>query len=136
MKPRLDLTQVSSGALNAMLGLEAFVAQSHIERPLFELVRMRASQINGCAHCLDMHSKDARSIGETEQRLYVLPGWREAPFYDERERAALEWTEAVTRSAEDAEDLVLANVEEYVAMRRRGREDYRKGRTRRLAELG
>ena len=68
---------------------------------LIALVDIRVSQINGCAYCLDMHSKDARSIGETEQRLYVLPGWREAPFYDERERAALEWTEAVTRIADE-----------------------------------
>ena len=67
---------------------------------LLELVRMRASQINGCAFCLDMHSKDARAAGETEQRLYCLPAWRETPFYSERERAALEWTEAVTLVSE------------------------------------
>ena len=96
MKSRLDLTQVSSGALNAMLGLEACIAKSGIERPLMELVRMRASQINGCAYCLDMHSKDARAAGETEQRLYALDAWRETPFYSARERAALAWTEALT----------------------------------------
>src|SRR5574340_617221 len=74
-----------------------FGLRSGLERSLLELVKMRASQINGCAYCLDMHSKDARASGETEQRLYVLPAWREAPFYSERERAALAWTEAVTR---------------------------------------
>lgn len=100
MKSRLDLTQVSSGALNAMLGLEACIAKSGIERPLIELVRMRASQINGCAYCLDMHSKDARAAGETEQRLYALDAWRETPFYSARERAALAWTEALTLIAD------------------------------------
>ena len=97
MKSRLDLTQVSSGALNAMLGLEACIAKSGIERPLMELVRMRASQINGCAYCLDMHSKDARAAGETEQRLYLLAAWRETTFYSQRERAALAWAEALTQ---------------------------------------
>ena len=100
MKSRLDLTQVSPGALNAMLGLEACLAKSGIERPLMELVKMRASQINGCAYCLDMHSKDARAAGETEQRLYALDAWRETPFYSARERAALAWTEALTRIAD------------------------------------
>jgi AhpD family alkylhydroperoxidase len=79
-----------------MAALEHFVMSCGIERPLLELVKMRASQINGCAYCLDMHSKDARALGETEQRLYLLNAWREAPFYSERERAALEWTEAIT----------------------------------------
>ena len=77
--------------------LESYVRRCGLPQTLLELVRMRVSQINGCAHCLDMHSKDARANGETEQRLYVLSVWRETPFYDERERAALEWTEAVTR---------------------------------------
>jgi AhpD family alkylhydroperoxidase len=83
-----------------MAGLEAYVKESSIEAPLRELVKMRASQINGCAYCLDMHSKDARAAGETEQRLYVLPAWEEAPFYTDRERAALAWTEAVTLVSE------------------------------------
>jgi AhpD family alkylhydroperoxidase len=79
-----------------MQGLEAHVRGSRLEPGLLDLVRMRASQINGCAYCLDMHSKDARAAGETEQRLYALDAWRETPFYTERERAALAWTEAVT----------------------------------------
>jgi len=84
-------------AMQAMLGLQQYVNQCGLEYSLLELVKMRASQINGCAYCLDMHSKDARAAGETEQRLYLLDAWREAPFYTARERAALEWTEALTR---------------------------------------
>jgi AhpD family alkylhydroperoxidase len=83
-----------------MLGLEKHVHGCGLEASLLELVKMRASQINGCAHCLDMHSKDARAAGETEQRLYLLNAWREAPFYSARERAALAWTEALTLVAE------------------------------------
>lgn len=82
-----------------MLGLEKYVRECGLEKPLLELVRMRASQINGCAYCLDMHSKDARAGGETEQRLYALNAWRETPFFTERERIALEWTEALTNIA-------------------------------------
>jgi AhpD family alkylhydroperoxidase len=100
MKPRIDFQRVSSRALQAMLGLQAYVNGSGLEHSLLELVKMRASQINGCAHCLDMHSKDARAAGESEQRLYLLDAWREAPLYSARERAALEWTEAVTRVRE------------------------------------
>jgi AhpD family alkylhydroperoxidase len=96
MQARLDWYKVSSGAYKAMVGLEGFVKGSGLEPSLLELVRMRASQINGCAYCLDMHSKDARAAGETEQRLYGLNAWRESPFYSERERAALAWTEALT----------------------------------------
>jgi AhpD family alkylhydroperoxidase len=96
MEARIDLTKISPAAYKAMAGLEGFVKASVLERPLLELVRMRASQINGCAYCLDMHSKDARAAGETEQRLYELNAWRETPFYNERERAALAWTEALT----------------------------------------
>jgi len=96
MQARLDLNKISPGAYKAMAGLEAFVKSSDLEPALLELVRMRASQINGCAYCLDMHSKDARAAGETEQRLYELNAWRETPFYTERERAALAWTEALT----------------------------------------
>lgn len=80
-----------------MLRLEGAVHESTLEPLLLELVKMRASQINGCAYCLDMHSKDARALGEDEQRLHVLAAWREAPFYTERERAALAWCEALTR---------------------------------------
>ena len=96
MKPRLDYLKASPNAVKAMMGLDAAVHRSGLEPSLVELVRMRASQINGCAYCLDMHSKDARARGETEQRLYGLDAWRETPYYTERERAALEWTEAVT----------------------------------------
>ena len=100
MKPRIA-TNPSSGVYQAMLALETYVRKSSgLEVSLLELVRMRASQINGCAYCLDMHSKDARAAGETEQRLYCLPAWRETPFYSERERAALAWTEAVTQITE------------------------------------
>jgi AhpD family alkylhydroperoxidase len=97
MKARLDYAKVSPKALQAMLGLEVYVNRAGLEHGLLELVKMRASQLNGCAYCLDMHSKDARAAGETEQRLYLLDAWREAPFYTPRERAALAWTEAVTR---------------------------------------
>lgn len=96
MKARIDAMKIAPDAYKAMLALETYVRQSGLERPLLELVRMRASQINGCAYCIDMHSKDARAAGESEQRLYELDAWRETPFYTERERAALEWTEAVT----------------------------------------
>jgi AhpD family alkylhydroperoxidase len=96
MKTRIDFTKISPKALQAMMGLQNYVNHSGLEHSLLELVKMRASQINGCAYCLDMHSKDARAAGETEQRLYLLSAWREAPFYSERERAALEWTEAMT----------------------------------------
>jgi AhpD family alkylhydroperoxidase len=84
-------------AIKPLFALGKYLQTTSIERPLIELVLMRASQLNGCAYCLDMHSKDARAAGETEQRLYVLQAWREAPFYSDRERAALAWCEAVTR---------------------------------------
>src|SRR5689334_21867422 len=96
MKPRMDYGRASPKVLQAMFALQSVVNDSGLEPSLLELVKMRASQINGCAYCLDMHSKDARAAGETEQRLFLLDAWREAPFYSERERAALEWTEALT----------------------------------------
>ena len=96
MNSRIDLYKAAAGAYRAMLGLEEYIATCSLEKPLIELVKMRASQMNGCAYCIDMHSKDARALGESEQRLYALDGWRETPFYSERERAALAWTEAVT----------------------------------------
>jgi AhpD family alkylhydroperoxidase len=96
MKQRLDYTKAAPGGYKAMAGLEAYVRHSGLESSLLELIKLRASQINGCAFCIDMHTKDARAHGETEQRLYLLDAWREAPFYSERERAALAWTEAVT----------------------------------------
>jgi AhpD family alkylhydroperoxidase len=93
---RINFKKLVPAAYRAMLLLESYVHQSGLDPALLELVKMRASQINGCAYCLDMHSKDARAAGETEQRLYLLNAWREAHCYTERERAALEWTEAVT----------------------------------------
>jgi AhpD family alkylhydroperoxidase len=96
MKARLEVKSASPGAHSAMLGLEQHIASASLEPPLIELVKMRASQINGCAYCIDMHSKDARAAGESEQRLYALTAWRETPFYTGRERAALAWAEAVT----------------------------------------
>src|SRR5215469_5237328 len=83
-------------AWTAVRNLEQAIRASGLEASLLELIKIRASQLNGCAYCLDMHTKDARAKGETEQRIYVLPAWREAPFYTPRERAALAWTEAVT----------------------------------------
>ncbi len=87
----------AQGALAAMFGLGKYLAKSSIEKPLQHLLEYRVSQLNGCAYCLDMHSKDLRAGGETEQRLFVLDAWREAPFYTPRERAALAWAEAVTK---------------------------------------
>ena len=101
MPSRIDYNKVAPGAYRAMFGLEKYLRECSLEAPLLELVKMRASQINGCAFCLDMHSKDARAAGETEQRIYLLNAWREAPFYTERERAALAWTEALTLVAEN-----------------------------------
>ena len=98
MSERLQLDSAKfQDVFRAMLGLGAAFENSSLEPALLELVKVRASQINGCGYCLDMHTKDARLAGETEQRLYLLDAWREAPFYSARERAALAWTEAVTR---------------------------------------
>jgi AhpD family alkylhydroperoxidase len=114
MQARIDLTKISPAAYTAMAGLEGFVRGSGLDPALLHLVRMRASQINGCAYCLDMHSKDARAAGETEQRLYLLDAWREVDLYSERERAALEWTEALTRITEGhVPDAVYAAVREH-----------------------
>ena len=111
MEPRINPRNVNPGIYQAMLGLEKQVHRSTLERPLLELLKMRASQINQCAYCLDMHSKDARAAGETEQRLYGISAWREAPYYTDRERAALEWTESLTLVAEThAPDDVYARV--------------------------
>jgi len=100
MEQRLNYAKVAPSGVKVMLDLEKYVRGSGLEHSLLELVKMRASQINGCAYCLDMHSKDARAAGETEQRLYGLSAWEEAPYYTPRERAALAWTEAVTRVAD------------------------------------
>ena len=100
MESRIDLTTKGQGALTAMLGLAKYLSKSTVEQKLLHLVELRASQINGCAFCIDMHSKDLRHEGDTEQRLYLLDAWRESPFYTDRERAALALTEAVTLIAE------------------------------------
>lgn len=96
MEPRIDVRKVAPGAREAMYGLEKYVHESGVEPSLLELVKLRASQINGCGYCVDMHTKDARARGETEQRLYASVVWRETPFFTDRERAALAWTETVT----------------------------------------
>jgi len=96
MKPRLNPYQAGPDAMKAVAALETYVKSSGLEASLIELIKMRASQINGCAYCLDMHARDARAKGESEQRLYLLDAWRESPLYSDRERAALAWTEAVT----------------------------------------
>jgi len=101
MQSRMEYAKVAPGALTVMLGLETYVRQCGLEQPLLELVKVRASQINGCAYCVDMHTKDARAGGETEQRLYAVTVWEETPFFTERERAALAWTEAVTLVGKD-----------------------------------
>jgi AhpD family alkylhydroperoxidase len=100
MEQRINAYEKGHRALKALYGLGLYLARSPIEQPLLNLIYFRVSQINGCAYCLDMHSKDLRAAGETEQRLYVLEAWREAPLYTERERAALAWAEAVTNIAE------------------------------------
>ena len=113
MTTRINLMNVNPGIVQAMLGLEKQVSRARLDHKLLNLVRMRASQINGCAYCLDMHSKDARANGETEQRLYGLEAWRETPYYSARERAALEWTEALTLVSEThAPDEVFERVRE------------------------
>jgi AhpD family alkylhydroperoxidase len=100
MTARIDLMHATPGIMQAMFGLEKQISRAGLDGKLLDLVRMRASQLNGCAYCLDMHSKDARAAGETEQRLYGLEAWRETPYYSDRERAALEWTEALTLVAQ------------------------------------
>jgi AhpD family alkylhydroperoxidase len=96
MKSRIDDAKSVQGAYGAMMGLEHYLHSCGLETGLLDLIKLRTSQINGCAYCLDMHWKDLRAIGEGEQRLYGLDAWRESPYYSDRERAALEWTEAVT----------------------------------------
>jgi AhpD family alkylhydroperoxidase len=100
-KQRLPFQKVAPDAFRAMLALEEYVRSSGLEAALLELVKVRASYLNGCAHCIDMHTKDARAAGETEQRIFAVPVWRDTPFFTERERAALAWTEAVTQLGRD-----------------------------------
>jgi AhpD family alkylhydroperoxidase len=108
---RLSWSKILPEAYKAMIGMQKIADETSIEPKLMELVKIRASQINGCAHCLDMHTKDSVAIGENEQRIHVLPAWREAPFYSERERAALAWCEALTNISETgAPDEVYENL--------------------------
>jgi AhpD family alkylhydroperoxidase len=114
MQPRIDYAKHAPEALKAMLELEKYISECGLDHGLIHLMKMRASQINGCAYCLDMHSIDARTLGETEQRLYTLDAWRETPFFSDRERAALEWTEAVTLVSEThVPDAVFEQVKKY-----------------------
>jgi AhpD family alkylhydroperoxidase len=97
---RFDYVKTAPGAYHALLGLEKYLRESGLEESLLHLIKLRASQINGCAYCIDMHWKDAKAVGEPDQKLYELNAWEECPFYTDRERAALAWTEAVTQVAE------------------------------------
>src|ERR1700692_891767 len=111
---RLHYRDIAPDAIKAVTGVETYIQQCGLEKSLIELVKMRASQINGCAYCLHVHSKDARHGGETEQRLYLLDAWHESSPYTERERAALAWTEALTRIAEThAPDATYAEVRRH-----------------------
>lgn len=101
MRQRLNLMEKGREALQAMFGLSGYLTKSSLEKNLLLLLDFRVSQINRCAYCLDMHSKDLRAAGETEQRLYMLPAWRESALYTERERAALEWAESLTALGEN-----------------------------------
>ncbi|RZU41236.1 carboxymuconolactone decarboxylase family protein [Edaphobacter modestus] len=117
MQPRFNYAKLSPGAYHAMLGLEKYLTQCGLEEGLLHLVKLRVSQINGCAFCLDMHWKDLRAIGEGEQRLYSLDAWRECPYYTDRERSALAWAEALTlitqgHASDEAYAEVSANLSE------------------------
>lgn len=100
MEPRIDYLKNARGVYEAMLGLEKYLRQSELEEPLQDLIKLRVSQINGCAYCIDMHWKDLRALGASEQKLYGLDAWEESPYYTDRERAALAWAEAVTKVRE------------------------------------
>jgi AhpD family alkylhydroperoxidase len=114
MEPRLDYRKFAPEAAKAMYALETYLSHSSLEHNFIHLLKLRASQINGCAFCIDMHWKDARAGGETEQRLYGLDAWREAPYYTDRERAGLAWIESVTLVASThVPDEVFAEVQKY-----------------------
>lgn len=113
-KQRINYSKIAPEGLQNLGNLETYIKSSGLEPALVELVKLRASQINGCAYCIDMHTKDARTHGESEQRLYGLSAWRETPFYSERERAALDWAETVTKISEDqVPDEVYEQVKEH-----------------------
>lgn len=101
MEQRIEYQKIAQRSFKGMYELEKYVANSELENTLVNLVKIRASQINGCAYCIDMHTKDARQAGETEQRIYSLSVWHESPFYTDREQAALKWTEALTKIADN-----------------------------------
>ena len=114
MLPRINFYEAAPEGIEALAGLGRSTGNAGIEKPLLLLIKIRSSQINGCAYCIDMHTKDARAAGETEQRIYLLNAWRETPFFSERERAALEWTEALTLIAVDhAPDELFLRVRQY-----------------------
>ncbi len=114
MEPRLKSSQVDPEGYRAFLDLNKYIKSCGLEPSLIELVEIRASQINGCAFCIDMHTKDARARGETEQRIYALDAWQETPFYSDRERAALAWTEALTLISENhVPDELYNHVRQY-----------------------
>ena len=114
MQPRIDLYRLSPEGYKALLGLENYLSKSTVEKKLLHLIKLRVSQINGCAFCLDMHWKDLKVEGETEQRMYSLDAWRETPYYTDRERAALAWAEAVTNITDGhAPDEVFEEARQY-----------------------
>lgn len=118
MEQRLDYSKTSPDGIGILRQLEGYLKNAGLEPELVELVKLRASQINGCAYCIDMHTKDARSHGESEQRLYGVTAWRETPFYSERERAALAWTESVTRiSADQVPEEIYQQVKQHFTER-------------------
>ena len=118
MEQRIDFYKASPDAIKALIALEAAVIKLGLEAPLMELVKLRASQINGCAFCVDLHTSDARKKGETERRLYAVSVWRETPFFSARERAALGWTEAITNIAQThAPDEDYNNLREHFSER-------------------
>jgi len=114
MEPRIDYLKSARGAYHAMLGIEHYLQQSGLEESLQNLIKLRVSQVNGCAYCIDMHWKDLRAAGESEQRLYGLDAWEESPYYTDRERAALAWAESVTNIQEGhVTDAVFERVKEF-----------------------
>ena len=126
MQPRIKIATVSPGAFQAMLGLETYLRKCGLDAKLLDLIKLRVSKINGCAYCIDMHWKDLRAAGESEQRLYALDAWRESPFYTERERAALAWAEAVTRVTDGhVPDEVFEEAHGQVQRRRTGESNAR-----------
>src|SRR5688572_30590065 len=114
MEPRLNYVKAAPEALKAMYVINSYVKNCGLEYSLLELVKIRASQLNNCAYCLDMHTKDARLAGETEQRIYCLSAWRETSFYTDRERAALAWTEALTLLPQnEVSDELYAEIQQH-----------------------